>query len=73
MLVHGEDVFYVQSNSFAISPSNEGYTLQYSVDGVSFTSYETATPSGETAIVNFAVSGMSYKLLGNNSDVYIQY
>ena len=73
MKVSGEEVFYVQSNAFAISPSAQGYTLNYSVDGENFTAYETATPSGETAIVNFAVAGMSYKLVGNEDDVYIQY
>lgn len=73
MKVSGENVFSVPANSFAISASAEGYTLNYSVDGVSFTPYDDATPSGTTAIVNFAVRGMCYKLVGNNSDVYIQY
>ena len=73
MLVKGENVFPVNAHAFAISPSNEGYTLAYSCDGVNFTNYDDATPSGTTAIVNFAVPGMSYKLVGNNSDVYVQY
>lgn len=73
MKVTGENVFSVPANSFAISASNEGYTLNYSVDGTNWTAYSDATPSGETAIVNFAVKGMMYKLDGNNSDVYIQY
>lgn len=73
MKVTGENAFSVPANSFAISASNEGYTLNYSVDGTNWTAYSDATPSGETAIVNFAVKGMMYKLDGNNSDVYIQY
>ena len=73
MKVSGENVFSVPANSFAISASVEGYTWNYSVDGVSFTPYEEATPAGETAIVNFAAKGMCYKLVGNQSDLYIQY
>lgn len=73
MLVKKDNVFSVPTNSFAIGASNEGYTLNYSVDGTNWTAYDEATPSGETAIVNFAVKGMLYKLDGNNSDVYIQY
>lgn len=73
MKVTGENAFSVPSTSFAISASNEGYTLNYSVDGTNWTAYSDATPSGETAIVNFGAKGLLYKLVGNNSDVYIQY
>jgi len=73
MKVSGENTFNVPTNSFAISPSNEGYTLQYSADGVNWSDYSDATESGVTAIVNFAPKGLMYKLSGNTSEVYIQY
>lgn len=73
MKVIGENAFSVPANSFAISPSEEGYTLEYSADGVGFTAYADATPAGEVCVVNGAAKGMVYKLTGNQSEVFIQY
>lgn len=73
MLVKKETPFSVVTRNFAIGPSAEGYTLAYSVDGETWTEYEDATPSGVTAIVNFGIPNLKYKLIGNDSDVYIQY
>ena len=73
MKVTGSNPFSVPTNSFAISPSQQGYTLQYSVDGESWDDYSEATASGVTAIVNFAPKGMLYRLSGNTSEVYLQY
>lgn len=73
MRISGEQVFPVNTKQFAISPSTEGYTLYYSADGVGWTAYEDAVPAGEVCIVNFGVPGMSYKLVGNVGDVFIQY
>ena len=73
MKVSKETPFSCVKNAFAIGPSAEGYTLNYSVDGVTWTAYDEATPSGTTAIVNFGIPNLKYKLAGNNSDVLIQY
>lgn len=73
MKVIGEQAFGIPATGFAVSPSTEGYTLAYSADGVSFTNIDTATPAGEVGVFVDAPKGMIYKLVGNNSEVYIQY
>jgi len=73
MIVKGESPFQVPGRAFAISPSLEGYTLNYSVDGVDWTAYEEATASGVTELVNCPVEGMFFKLAGNFTDVTIRY
>lgn len=73
MKIEKEQVFSVPSNSFAISPSNEEYTLNYSVTGEDWSEYSEATPADTNAVVNFGVRGMMYKLVGNDSTVYITY
>lgn len=73
MKVQGENVFGVPTTSFAVSGSESGYTLNYSADGIQFTAYEEATPANEVLLVNGVAKGMSFKLVGNTSDVYIQY
>lgn len=72
-LVKKDAPFSCIKSSFAISPSNEGYTLNYSVDGKDWTPYDEPTPSGVTAIVNFGIPNMKYKLVGNQTDVFIQF
>ncbi len=73
MKISGEKTFSVPTNGFAVSPSAEGYTLQYSADGRDFTDYDEATPADEVLVVNGCPKNMSFKLKGNESDVYIQY
>lgn len=73
MKIFGENPFSVPCGEFGISPSNEGYTLNYSADGEQFTEWSTATPSGEVLIVTNAPKHMIYKLVGNQSEVYLQY
>lgn len=71
--ISGEQQFSVPTTSFGISPSAEGYTLAYSVNGVDFTEYQTPTDAGENVICNFASKGLYYKLVGNASDVTVSY
>lgn len=71
--VNSENAFQVLAHSFSVSPSQSGYILQYSTNGVDFTSYEEATPSNENLIVNGIAKGMYFKLKNNVGDVYIQY
>lgn len=72
-LVRGEQVFSVPSDSFAISASNEGYTLSYSVDQQTWTDADKATPAGENLYVKNSINGLWYKLKGNQSDVVTKY
>lgn len=71
--VKGEKPFSVVSDSFAISPSNEGYTLQYSVEGTQWTSYEEEVPSGEVLVVAKTSKELFYRCLGNASDLTVKF
>ena len=71
--VSGENAFQVLSHSFSVSPSNEGYVLQYSADGINWTDYEEEVPADETLIVNGCAFGQYIKLSGNASDVQVIY
>lgn len=71
--ITGEEPFQVLAHSFAVSPSNEGYTLEYSADGISFTAIEVNTPAGEVGVYNDIAKGMMFRLIGNQSEVYINY
>lgn len=73
MIVSGETVFQIPTNSFAVSPSSSGYLLQYSADGVNFTSWTASTPSNENLMVINGVPGMLYKLSSNTAEVTIRF
>lgn len=73
MQVVNDNVFSIPATSFAISASNSGYDLQYSVDGQSWTSYADSVPANEVCIVNFSVKGLMFKLSGNTDTVFVQY
>ena len=71
--ISGETPFQVTAHSCAISPSEQGYTLQYSADGVNYTSWSEATPANENTIVNGLAWGTYLRLSGNTSEVVITY
>ena len=71
--ISGETPFQVLAHSFTVSPSSEGYTLNYSADGVNYTAYSDATPANENLIVNGIAWGQYIKLAGNASEVTINY
>lgn len=71
--ITGEQPFQVLATSFAVSPSAEGYTLNYSANGVEYTAWEEATPANEVLVVNGVAKLMYFKLVGNASDVDINY
>lgn len=73
MIVKNEQVFSVPSGDFSISPSNEGYTLAYSVKGDIFTSYETPVPANENLVVTAFPKFLKYKLVGNASEVEVKW
>lgn len=70
-IVNGEEVFSVPTWNFSISPSNEGYTLNYSADGKAFSAWGTATAAGAQEIVVNAPANMFYKLIGNKGKVTV--
>ena len=72
--VSGETPFQISvAHSMGISPSSEGYTLNYSADGFSYTAWDEATPANEnTFVINFP-KGAYFKLVGNASEVTVTY
>lgn len=73
MILKDEQVFSVPSGDFSISPSNEGYTLAYSVKGDVFTNYETPIPANENLVVTAFPKFLKYKLIGNASEVEVKW
>ena len=72
--VKGEQPFQIPSaHSCGISPSSEGYTLQYSVDGENYTSYSEAVPANENCLVINFPKYTFFKCSGNNSDLIVSY
>lgn len=70
-IVENDEKFKALKNQFMVGPSQNGYTLAYSADGVNFTPYSDATPSGENLIVNGAVQYGWFKLSGNTGEVVV--
>lgn len=70
-IVTGEVPFKALKSQFMIGPSEGGYTLAYSADGVNYTNYSESTPAGENAVVNGAVQYAYFKLVGNTGDVIV--
>lgn len=73
--VTGEAPFrYMGSNGrFIVQASSSAYTLNYSQDRVHWTAWGERTPANENLVVNNAVLGMFFKLVGNTGDVKITY
>lgn len=65
--------FQVLAHSFAVSPSNNGYTLEYSVDNTNWTAWSEATPANENLVVNGIAKEMYFRLNGNQSTVLITF
>ena len=69
----GEAPFQTINGNFSVSPSNEGYTLQYSTDGINYSSYEDTVPANEVLIVTgVPLIPIFWRLYGNNSTVTVQ-
>lgn len=68
--VHGEEVFRAQKDQFAVAPSEGGYTVAYSADGVNFTNdTDAVVPANENLVYLGAMQYGWYKLVGNVGDV----
>lgn len=72
--ITGEQPFQIPgAHSMGVSPSREGYTLQYSADGIDYTDWEEATPADENLfVINFPKFAF-FKLKGNNGEVTVIY
>lgn len=70
--ITGEQPFQVLTNNFSISPSQEGYTLQISADGVNFSNLFTVG-AGVTRLVTGVAANSFYRLSGNQSQVSINW
>lgn len=70
--ITGETPFQVLTNSFSISPSNEGYTLQISADGVNYSNLFTVA-AGTTRLVTGVAANSYYRLLGNQSAIVVNW
>ena len=73
MKVIDENIFSVPEHYFGISGSVTGYTLQYSVDGKTWASWEEATPANETLFVANAPLFCLYRLYGNKDIVEVRW
>ena len=73
MFIEGEKIFSVPAESWGISASESGYTLNYSVDGKNWSEWEKETPSNEEVFVIGSPKMMRYKLVGNTSKVEIRW
>ena len=70
--IHGEEVFRAQKDQFAVAPSEGGYTIAYSADGVHFTEdTDAVVPANETLVYLGAMQYGWYKLSGNQGDVEV--
>lgn len=70
--IHGEAPFQVLTNNFSISPSQEGYTLQISADGKNYSNLF-SVGANVTRLVTGVAANSYYRLLGNESDVSINW
>ena len=69
--IEGEEVFRIFAESFSVSPSAQGYNVNYSVDGKNWTPDVKESPANETNIFYVSVPGMYYKLVGNTDTVKV--
>ena len=73
MKVTNEKIFSVPEHYFGISGSDTGYTLNYSVDGKTWASWEKAIPANETLFVANTPLFCLYRLSGNKDIVEVRW
>lgn len=69
--ITGEEIFTSSSTQIAIAPTSKGYTLNYSVDGQTWTAWGEAVPADENCVVSGVVAGMYFKLVGNVDEITV--
>ena len=70
-MIDGEAPFQVLAHSFGVSPSENGYTLEYSADGYDYTEWEEATPADENLFVINVPKCAYFRLKGNSGEVTV--
>lgn len=70
--IQGEAPFQVLATNFSLGPSNEGYTLQISADGVNYSNLF-SVGANVTRMVTGVANGSYYRLNGNNSIVSVNW
>ena len=68
VIVNKETPFVVPAERFCIGQTSSGYTLQYSADGVNYTSWDEPCDAHRDVIVTNAVPGIYMRLSGNMDD-----
>lgn len=72
--VNKEEAFQVPVSRFCVAATSEGYTLNFSADGVHFTPHTEGTLANKDQVVVGAAQGMFFKLAGNvDDDVVVTY
>ena len=70
--VHGEEVFRAQRDQFAVAPTEGGYQVAYSANGVDFTNdADAVVPANENLVYLGAMTYGFYKLVGNSDNVEV--
>lgn len=70
--VHGEEVFRAQRDQFAVAPTEAGYQVAYSANGVDFTNdADAVVPANENLVYLGAMTYGFYKLVGNSDNVEV--
>lgn len=69
--VNGEQPFKALKETFSVAATTGGYTLQYSVDRNTWSSYPDAVPANENLIVN-GVTPYTWFRLKNNADTAVE-
>lgn len=64
--INSEEPFQVLAHSFSVGYT-DGYTLNYSADGINYTAWSADTPSNEVLVVNGVAKNMWFKLVGNTT------
>lgn len=73
-IIDGEQPFQLLNNGFSVSPSNEGYILQYSSNGTDYTDWEEEVPANENLVVTgLPLLPLYFRLKHNNTTVEINY
>ena len=70
--INGEQPFQVMADSFSVSPSESGYDLYLSADGVNYSNFATVA-SGVTRQFTGMNDGNYYRLMGNTSLVKVNW
>lgn len=74
MLVNKEEKFSIATTAFSIGTSSSGYEVEFSLDGVNWTTCEKQTPPNECTIVNGCSKNLYWRLKGNtDNNVLIQW